>query len=374
MRAKTKHSGGWGMRLDKKINKLFIAMCLVCFFSLIHSLGYTQPTQVVKLSCSQYLPTTHPISKITEEFCAEIEKRTTGRIKITYYGGGQLAGPTVMYDNVVSGVTDIGYSAVHYNRGRFPQSEALECPLGIGDNWIGAKVFTDFYEKYTPKEWDETHPLLFSSAAPAALQMGKKQIRTMKDLKGQVIRAAGRDSEAISALGGTSRVLEIGELYDNIAKGVVDGAKLSTETSKTFRLAEVCKYITFCPQISGASIFYLVMNKNKWNALPQDVKQTFTELSKQYSDKYAMAYNEADLAGKKFFLSFKGNEYYNLPSSEAAAWKKAVQPVIERYVDETTKKGFSRDQIRKNLDFVGERITHWTAKSNELKIQSILRE
>jgi TRAP-type transport system periplasmic protein len=360
--------------ISEKISTLLITASLVCFLSAIHGLGWAQPAQVFKLSCSQYLPTTHPISKITEEYCNEMDKRTAGRVKIAYYGGGQLAGPTVMYDGVVSGVTDIGYSAVHYNRGRFPLSEIMECPLGIGDNWIGAKVVTDFYEKYNPKEWDETHPLLFSSAAPAALQMGKKQIRTMKDLQGQVIRSAGRDSEAIRALGGTPRVMEIGELYDNLAKNVVDGAKLSTETAKTFRLAEVCKYITFCPQISGASIFYLVMNKNKWTALPQDIKQIFTEVSKQYSDKYGIAYNEADLGGKKFFLSIKGNEYYNLPSGEAATWKKAVQPVIERYIEETTKKGFSGEQIRKNLDFVMERINYWTAKSKELNIPSILRE
>lgn len=360
------------MVINEKIFKLLVSISLVCFLSLIHSLAL--PAEVIKLSCSNYLPTTHPISKVTEEFCKEIDKRTDGRVKITFYGGGQLLGPTEMYDGVINGITDIGFSAMHYNRGRFPLSEILECPLGIGDNWIGSKVFTDFFKNYNLKEWDETHPLLFSSAAPAAFQMAKKQIRTMKDLQGQVIRAAGRDAEAIIALGGTPRVLAVGELYDNIGKGVIDGAKLSMETAKAFRLAEVCKYITFCPQISGASIFYLVMNKNKWNGLPKDAKEIFTEVSDKYSEKYGIAYNEGDLEGKKFFLNIKGNEYYALPLSEAARWKQAVQPVIEKYIEETTKRGFSGEQIRKHIDFVVERINYWTMKSKELRIPSILRD
>jgi len=360
------------MIISKKASKLMLIISLVCFLSLIHS--FALPAEVIKLSCSNYLPATHPISKVTEDFCKEIDKRTNGAVKISFYGGGQLVGPTEMYDGVIKGITDIGFSAVHYNRGRFPLSEILECPLGIADNWIGAKVFTDFYKKFPLKEWEETHPLLFSSAAPAAFQMAKKQVRTMADLQGQVIRAAGRDSEAIKALGATPRVLEIGELYDNISKGVVDGAKLSLETAKAFRLAEVCKYVTFCPQISGASIFYLVMNKNKWNALPQNVKQIFGEVSDQYSEKYGIAYNQGDLEGKKFFQGIKGNAYYALPASEATKWKQAVQPVIEKYIEETTKRGFPREQIRKHLDFMMERINYWTAKSNELKIPSVLRD
>ena len=363
------------MRVEKTSNilsSLLISVFLAFFFSLICSSLWGQPAQTLKLS--QYLPPTHPISKVSGEYCQEIEKRTGGRVKITQYAGGQLSGPVVMYSHVTKGVTDIGYSAVHYTRGRFPLSEVLECPLGVGDNWIGAKVFTDFYQKFTPKEWDEVHPLLFSSAAPAALQMGKKQVRTMKDLQGQVIRTAGRDSDVISALGGIPRAMEIGELYDQMLRGVVHGVKISAETAKTFRFAELCKYITLCPQISGASIFYLVMNKNKWNALPQDIKQVFTEVSQEYSEKFALTYNQADLDGKKFFLSIKGNEWYNLPDNEGAIWKKAVQPVVESYIEEATKKGFPREQIRKNLDFVTERIQYWTAKSDELKIPSILRD
>ncbi len=359
-------------KMSKILSSLLISVLLAFFFSLICSSLWAQPAQTLKLS--QYLPPTHPISKLSAEYCQEIEKRTGSRVKITQYAGGQLSGPAATYSHVITGVTDIGYSAVHYTRGRFPLSEVLECPLGVGDNWIGAKVFADFYQTFTPKEWEQVHALLFSSAAPAALQMGKKQIRTMKDLQGQVIRTAGRDSDVISALGGIPRALEIGELYDQMLRGVINGAKLSTEAAKTFRLAELCKYITFCPQISGASIFYLVMNKNKWNSLPRDIKQIFTEVSQEYSEKFALTQNESDLEGKKFFLSIKGNEYYNLPAGEGAIWRKAVQPVVESYIEEATKKGFAKEQIRKNLDFVAERIQYWTAKSDELKIPSILRD
>jgi TRAP-type C4-dicarboxylate transport system substrate-binding protein len=359
--------------VNETLIKALVCICLVSILSLVPSLTFAQSSKVIKLSCSNYLPAQHPVSKTTGDFCKEMGKRTNGRIKIAFYAGGQLLGPVDMYDGVIKGITDIGFSAIHYNRARFPLSEIFTCPLGFWDNWIGAKVFTDFYNEYDLKEWDETHPLLFSSAAPTTIQTVKKKITTMQDLKGQVIRAAGPDAEIISALGGTPRVLPIGELYDSMAKGVIDGAKISIETAKVFRFAEVCKYVTFAPQISGASVFYLVINKNKWNDLPKDVQQIFAEVSKKYEDEYAMTYNKGDIAGKKFFLGIKGNEYYELPSSEAAKWVEKVKPVTEKYINQMKEKGFSEELLRKKLNFLRERIDYWTMKSKELNIPSIIR-
>ena len=44
--------------------------------------------KVVKLRYSNFFPPVHPISKLSEEWCKEVEKRTSGRVKFTYFAGG----------------------------------------------------------------------------------------------------------------------------------------------------------------------------------------------------------------------------------------------------------------------------------------------
>ena len=61
---------------------------LICFAALflIVALDGARPLQandkVMKLRYANFFPATHAITKLTEEWCREIEKRTEGRVKI----------------------------------------------------------------------------------------------------------------------------------------------------------------------------------------------------------------------------------------------------------------------------------------------------
>ncbi len=326
--------------------------------------------KVIKLSFSFYMPPVHRMSLTLEEFCKEIGKRTNGRVDIAFYAGGSLLAPHMTHDGILKGIVDMGCSHVAYTRGRFPESEIFTTPIGFPDSWVAAQVANEFYTKYHPKEWDTIHPLFFFSAGGDAMMTKNKPIRRLEDLKGTTLRDVGRAAQITTALGATPRDLPIGETYDAISKGVVDGTVVSMEGAKGFKFADICKYLTSVWATSSNLIFYVAMNKTKWDGLPADVQKIFGEVAEKYKDKAALVWNEAGVEGKEYFLSKKGNEFIELSKDEQARWVKAARPVIEEYIKEVTATGIKEDKLREYVEFLSKRREYWTEREKQLKIPS----
>jgi TRAP-type C4-dicarboxylate transport system substrate-binding protein len=197
----------------------------------------------------------------------------------------------------------------------------------------------------------------------------KKPVKSLGDMKGLTIRAPGRVGNTIKALGATPAPTPIMETYDGIAKGVLDGVNTPFETLRTFRFAEVAKYVTTSWQVGNLYTFYVAMNLNSYKKIPADLRPVFDELVGEYKERMALMWNSIDFAGKNFAQE-KGTEFIDLSPEQAANWKKAVEPVIEDYVKSMTSSGYSEAEVRSWLKFLDERIDYWTKKQVSLSIKS----
>ena len=86
--------------------------------------------KVTALNFANFFPAPHKNSVLAEAWCREVEKRTNGKVKITYFAGGTLTPAAQTYDNVVMGIADIGESVLGYTRGKFPMMAMIDLPLG----------------------------------------------------------------------------------------------------------------------------------------------------------------------------------------------------------------------------------------------------
>jgi TRAP-type C4-dicarboxylate transport system substrate-binding protein len=190
----------------------------------------------------------------------------------------------------------------------------------------------------------------------------------MDQLKGVSLRGAGEVADAIAALGATPRDVPMAEMYDSVSKGVVDGSLVGIETLKSFKMADVCKYTAFAWQVGNMYTFYLAMNLEKWNSMPADIKQIFTNVSAEYADKWAVAWNNADVAGIQYSLSIPGNEVYRLTDAEGQRWHDAVQVVLSNYVQKRAAAGDNNGQAY--IDYIKERVAYWTPLEAQENIAS----
>jgi len=294
--------------------------------------------------------------------------RANGRVEITFYPGGSLLTAPQTADGIVQDIADIAFAHIGYTPGRFPVTESLDLPVGYPSGWVGSHVATDFMKKFKPKEWDNMHVLLVNAGTTAGLMLHDTKVTKLEDLKGKTLRGAGEVASAITALGATARDIPMSEMYDSVSKGVVDGTLVGIETLKTFKMAEVCKYTAFVWQVGNMYTFYLAMNKAKWDALPNDIKKIFDEVSAEYADKWAVLWNESDVAGIKHSLSIPGNEVYTLTEAEGKRWNAAVQPVLGNYVQAMAGKGYKDAQSY--IDYIKERVAYWAPLEDKQNIAS----
>jgi TRAP-type C4-dicarboxylate transport system substrate-binding protein len=321
----------------------------------------------IELRWANYFPIGTAHTKIMEEFIRDIEAKTQGKVKFSYYPAGTLLTAPKMYDGVEKGLADLGFCNIGYTFGRFKVTEALDMPVGYNTEWVATHVANDFYRKFRPKEWDNVHVLSFSICGLNVLMTATRPVYTLEDLKGLNIRGTGYIAEVVSALGGTPRAIPTPEAYDAVLKKVIDGLYISMETLRAFRYAEVIKYVTEIWFIGQGYTFYLIMNKNTWNKLPTDVKKVFDEYP--FEEKFAKMWNEIDIDGKKYGLE-KGIKFIQLSPGERTKWIKATEPVIDKYVKRMVSEGFSEKEVRGWISFIKERRDYWTQKQRELGIKS----
>jgi TRAP-type C4-dicarboxylate transport system substrate-binding protein len=342
---------------------------ILCLGLMVTALPSEKACAAVRLKVANYFPPPANQSKVLEEFCRELEKRSGGQVKVDYYAGGSLLKAPAMFEGVVNGIADIGYSHVYYTAGRMAVTEAAGLPLGYPSAWVASQALNDFYREFKPKEFDKVKVLWMNTSTPSAIATAKKEVRKLEDLKGLTIRAPGLAGDVIKALGGTPAPTPMMEVYDAIAKGVIDGEASNFETLRAFRFAEVVKFTTSVWPINNPYPFYLVMNKKSYKKLPPDIKPIFDTLVGEYKERYILMWNSVDFIGKAFGMA-KGVKFIELSPGEVVRWKAAVEPVIEDYVKKMVGKGYSEAEVRGWIKFLRERTEYWTKKQIALLISS----
>jgi len=334
------------------------AILLLAIGFVLATQSFVGAAEVIKLKGANYLPITHPMSELSGWFCDQVNKRTNGRADVTYYGGGTLLNPVKMYDGVLTGIADIGFSHIDYTRGRFPVTESFGLPLGFPSGWVATHVSTDFFDKYKPKAWNDVHVLYVTNPGPLVLLTVNKPVKTLEDLKGLKVRAVGQMSDVIKALGGLPVPLQMPDVYDALRRSVIDGVTVDLSTLKYWKFAEVVKYVTADWQLGGGYTFYWVMNKNKWNALPPDIQKIITEVASEAREKQAGLWDQMDIEGRDLFKK-GGGEVIPISDAEAAKWIKAVDPVIADYKKSMVSKGYKEAEVDEWLKYIKERIAYW---------------
>ena len=290
-----------------KTRRNFAVLFLGCFITivfLIVAVPLQAPAKdVIKLKYSNIFPPAHKNGILAQQWCKEVEKRTNGRVKVTFFPGGTLTPPPQTYDSVVKGIADVGQTLAAYSAGRFLLTEVLGEPIGFTSGYQATMTANEYYKKFKPKEFDDTKIMYISAHGPGTFQT-VKPLSSMDGLKGLRIKANTENKAIAVALGASPVALPITETYDACQKGLLDGLLLPIEPLKGWKFADVIKTVFVCPAMAYTAPIPVFMNKDKWNSLPKDIQATIEKINEEWIVKQAKLWNEldqeaADLAKKK---------------------------------------------------------------------------
>lgn len=220
-----------------------------------------------------------------EEFAKRVTAMSGGRLKIHVFAGGELVPPLQAFDAVSQGTVEMGHSASYYWSGKVPEAQFFSAvPFGFTAQQINAWLYyggglTLWNEAYAPFN------LVVFPAGNSGVQMGgwfNKKINTMADLKGLKMRIPGLGGQVMARAGVNVVLLPGGELYTSLERGVIDALEwVGPYHDLKLGFYRAAKYYYYPGWHEPGTVFEVIINKNAWNTLPDDLKAIVQSASAQ---------------------------------------------------------------------------------------------
>ncbi|WP_415713750.1 TRAP transporter substrate-binding protein [Maridesulfovibrio sp.] len=320
------------MRAGKLTGMLMVLMFCV---ALLCSVPVASAAEI-SLSYANFPPAkTFPCIQM-ERWKQEVEKRTGGKVQVQTYPGSTLLGAKNTLRGVMQGQADIGCISLAYHPGVFPLCSVFELPLGFTTSTSASLALWDLFSKYQPKEFKKFKVLTMFTSAPSNI-MTEVPVRTLADLKGLEIRASGILSKILESLGATPVSMPMSATPEALQKGVVKGLFSSFEVLKDLNFAEICRYET--ETNTAVYPFAIIMNKNSWNGLPDDVKKVLNDLGREQAEwtgNYMDQHVKDSLAWAKDKYSI---EMIKMSDADMKEIKDKTLPLIEDWKKKAADKG-----------------------------------
>ena len=265
-----------------------------------------------------------------------LERESNGRIAIEIYPLMQLGGKAPqLYDQARDGVVDVVWTLPGYSAGRFPIASVFELPFMAGNATTNSQAVQEFGELYLAEEFGEVHPLLWHAHGPGEIHVREKEIRRMEDMAGLKIRAPSRlIGEALDALGATSVFMPVPQVPEQISKGVIDGAVLPFEVTRSLKIPELVKSHTVLggPRGLYTAVFFLGMNKAVWDGLPDDLKAIVNAAGGvPEAERIGALWDQREKEGLQEAID-AGNTIIYLDAAETQRWVEKTQPVTDKWI------------------------------------------
>ena len=252
------------------------------------------------------------------------------------------------YDGVVSGLADVAVFMGFQVPGRFDRIEVVSLPMLFTSAEAGSRAMWDIFNKFPQiqEQWKDVKMLTMWIGEPHFFIASKKLIKTKEDFSGMKMRTnQALSAEMLKLLGASPVIIPMPDVYENLQKGVVDGATMPAEAMVSWKLYEVASNITEVRTIPPS--FQLIMNKQVWESLPKDVQDQIMSVSGEYQAiRFGAKCNDAAwtaLPGVAEKAGYKLN-IYKPPKEEVDRWKAAVQPLYTTWVNDQKNKGLTNAQ------------------------------
>lgn len=272
----------------------------------------------------------------------EIRKEAGDRVGFEVYPSGQLGKD--MLSMLSSGLVDMAIFVPQYASDKLPLATVAELPGLYASSCQGTK-----------KSWNISKPdgilgkgefkanrmrVLWVNVLPPSVVMTTSARPTNMDaLKGLKIRANGSAIKKVaSELGAIPIQVSVGELYDSLSRGTVDGALYNYVAMPDFDLQRLLKYSVNGPQFGG-NMIGLAISEASWEKLPADLQDIFARAASKAQDHLCAYEDEQTATVIEKFVKENGHTVIDLPAEETAKFEAKFNIVIDSWVKEMSSSG-----------------------------------
>lgn len=261
-------------------------------------------------------------------FAREIEQRSSGRIKVELYPGGQLGGIESTVNMIRQNIIQASDPSEGHLATTYPPIQVFSIPYQflnrdvawrVLDGPFGRKIMDDMAAKtgIRPVMWSENGGFRHYSNS-------KREIHSPADMKGLKIRTMNSPlhMEIVKSLGASPTPIPWAELYTSLQTGVVDGQENAISTFLVPKLEEVQKYIVTDGHVY--SVNSVIISEAFYQSLPDDLKPVIHQ-----SAEVALTVNRGLVLANEImgmeYLKERGVKIYAPTNEEKRAFRDATR-------------------------------------------------
>lgn len=284
-----------------------------------------------RLLSSDTHPPDYPTVRAVEHMASLLREETGGRLDIKIYSGGQLGSERDTLEITTFGGLDL-------NRVNLAPLNAIE-PLTI----VPSLPFLFRSQAHMRASLDgapgdavlrslEPHHLVglcFYDSGERSFYNTKRPILTPDDMQGMKIRVQNSDLfvALVRALGADATPMPLGEVYQSLVQGVIDGAENNWPSYESGRHFEAAPFYSLTRHVMAPEI--LVMSLSRWRKLSDEDRERVVKAAKASVPVMRGLWDDRVKAARERILAagVKVNEVADL-----SAFQERMQPVWERFV------------------------------------------
>lgn len=212
-----------------------------------------------------------------------MSQRTDGRLNVKMFAGGQLGSERDTLEITTFGGLDINRVAIAPLNAIEPMTIVPSLPFLFRSTAHMRKAL-DGPAGDTILESLKPHGLIglcFYDSGERCFYNTKKPILTPEDMKGMKIRVQNSDLyvSMIKALGADPTPMSLGEVYQSLVQGVIDGAENNWPSYQSGRHFEAAPYYSLTRHVMAPEV--LVMSASRWEKLSQTDRDIVMQAAKE---------------------------------------------------------------------------------------------
>lgn len=275
------------------------------------------------------------------EFTKRVKATTGDDVKFIEAYGGSVAKLPEVFDAVEKGLLDIGLQSTPFEPvNLFLANYAYKAPFGTPDPVRAGQIAREIYDAIPEMNTSVESKGIKVLAVLAASNYNiitTEPWKTLKDLQGRKIQAAGPNLPWLKPANATPVQGGLATAYNNLQTGVAEGMLIHYQGMLGFKLYEPAKYIAQI-DFGALPINMLLMNKKRYDSLKPEIRKILHEVALVYEEKV----NKANAERDKFAIDKMvkaGATLLKIDDSVKAEWAKGVTFLPEEAAAEGEKMG-----------------------------------
>jgi TRAP-type C4-dicarboxylate transport system substrate-binding protein len=322
--------------------------------------------QEINLTVAAGQPTRamRPLAMVESFFVPEVDKRIKAagldkKYKINWKQAyaGSLLKPTFVLEGTRDGITDIGFEPTIFHPDKLPLEQVtFNTPFATSDVVLVGKAM-DMLHATIPAygaQYDKFGVIRLGGSSYDSYELVTTfEVKTVADMKGKKIGAAGPVLQWIKGAGAVPVDSNMTLYYNNSKTGVIDGFIIFPSSFPGMKYPEAAPYVTkvgFGAQYAAA----LIINKNVYNKLPPEIQKILRESAQAWTAAADKVQQEAgDTAFANTPKDFSGAKTYTLPRPEQVKWASAMPNVAKDWAGGLEKQGLPANKaLASYMDFL----------------------